>query len=431
MKRATRNSLVVAVILLIALPVTLFAGAAAEPTPTGPINIVYWRALTGAAGDAQDELVARFNASQTRVIAEAQFQGAYAELLQKLLAGLAAGAVPDVVLLDSPFVGLFAKDGALVSLDSYVAGDKSGFDLKDYIPGLLQDGYYGGSLYALPFMRSTPLIYYNADLFKEVGLPDRAPDTWQELREFSKKLTKVASDGTVERYGTAFPLSRSSAHWYFQAAVYANGGQVSDDDFGIHLEEAPAMEAAQLWQDMVFKDKTAIGSTDPHGEFLNGRVGIVFGSTGSMGSLMSRATFNVMGAFIPKNVQRLVPVGGSVLAMTSSDKTRQSGTWDFLKYMTGPESNSYVIQMTGYMPVTKSASSYPDTVAYYNQYPERRVAVDQLIYTRPQASVISLGMGTEILRQMLEKLLIGGMPVKQVMAETTADLLKEYNDSYK
>jgi sn-glycerol 3-phosphate transport system substrate-binding protein len=74
---------------------------------------------------------------------------------------------------------------------------------------------------------------------------------------------------------------------------------------------------------------------------------------------------------------------------------------------------------------------YPATVAYYEANPIRKVAVDQLQFTRPQASVISLGKGTEILRQMIEKLLIGNMDPKKVMEETSADLLKEYNDSFK
>jgi sn-glycerol 3-phosphate transport system substrate-binding protein len=83
------------------------------------------------------------------------------------------------------------------------------------------------------------------------------------------------------------------------------------------------------------------------------------------------------------------------------------------------------------MPVSKSSMEYPDTVAYYEANPIRKVAVDQLQYTRPQASVISLGKGTEILRQMIEKLLIGNMDVRTVMQETSADLTKEYNESFK
>jgi sn-glycerol 3-phosphate transport system substrate-binding protein len=422
--------MVAMLVVLLAVPVALWAAGAQDQAQQGPINIVYWRSLTGVAGESQDELVKRFNASQDRVIAEAQFQGAYADLIQKLLAGLAAGTVPDVVLLDSPFVVLFAKDGVLVPLEDIAARDRSGFKLTDFIPGLLQDGYYDKKLYALPFLRSTPLLYYNAQMFKEAGLPDRAPKTWDEFREFSRKLT-VVSGAETTRYGAAFTMSTTTAHWYFQGAVYAYGGQISDEKFGIHLNEAPAIKAATLWQDMVFKDKTAIGSLDPHTEFLNKRVGIVFGSTGSMGNLFSRATFPVAAAFMPGQVQNLVPVGGAVLAMTSKDRNKQTAAWEFMKYMTNADSQAYLVQKTGYMPNSQSAVNHPDTVAYFKQYPERKVAIEQLQYTRPQASVISLGKGTEILRQMVEKLLVGNMNPTTVMAETTTALIKEYNDTFK
>ena len=411
------------------LPALWAAGAKDAAQPTGPVDIVYWRSLTGVAGDAQDELVERFNASQDLITAEAQFQGAYADLVQKLLAGLAARAVPDVVLLDSPFVGLFAKDGVLVPLDTFAAADRTGFSFENYIAGLRQDGYYDGKPYAVPFMRSTPLLYYNADMFREAGLPVRAPDTWEEFAEFSRRLTKVAG-GETTQFGSVFTMGRTTAHWYFQGAVYGYGGQISDDDFNIHLETPAVYSAAQLWQDMVLKDKSAIASTDPHGEFLNNRVAIAFGSTGSMANLFGRATFDVRAGFMPGQVQRLVPVGGAVLAMTSTDRARQNGTWEFMKYMTNPDSISFIVRTTGYMPISRASLEHPETVAYYNQYPERRVAVDQLAYTRPQASVISLGMGTEILRQMVEKMLIGGVPVQQVMRETTIDLRKEIEESF-
>ncbi len=426
-----KRYVLVLLIALLALGTTaVWAGAAAEQAPEGPVKIVYWRSLTGVAGEVQEELVARFNASQEKVIVESQFQGAYAEILQKLLAALAAGELPDVVLLDSPFVALFAKDGALVSLDQFVKKDKTGFDLDDYIPGLIQDGYYDGSLYAMPVMRSTPLLYVNGDMLVEAGLPRRAPKTWDEFREFSKKVSKYNAAGEPIQLGAGFTMGQTSAHWYFQGAVYSFGGLVSDEQFNIHLTEEPAVKLATLWQDMVFKDKTAMPSNS-HDDFLNRKVAMVFGSTGSMGNLLSRADFDVIPAFMPGQVQNLVPVGGSVLAMTSTDKFRQDAAWEFMKYMTSAEANSEIVIKTGYMPVSKSSMSYPATVAYYETNPVRKVAVDQLQFTRPQASVISLGKGTEILRQMIEKLLIGNMDPKKVMEETSADLLKEYNDSFK
>ena len=60
----------------------------------------------------------------------------------------------------------------------------------------------------------------------------------------------------------------------------------------------------------------------------------------------------------------------------------------------------------------------------------RDVLMFLLAYTRPQASVISLGKGTEILRQMVEKLLVGGLPPQQVMRETAADLRKEDSETF-
>lgn len=403
--------------------------AAASVVPAAPVKVVYWRALTGAAGDVQDELVKKFNESQSAVSAEVQFQGAYAELVQKLLAAMAAAAVPDVVLLDSPFVALFAKDDALVQLDRFAADAKTGLDLKGFIPGLLADGYYKGKLYALPFMRSTPLLYFNRDMFAEAGLPDRAPDTWDEFREFCRKMTKA------DRFGAAFTLGTTTAHWYLQGAIYAFGGEVSDENFAIKLESPQAIAAAQLWQDLVFKDKTAVAGNvaagDAQNDLLNGRVGMAFGSTGSMANIMSRAKFRVGMGFMPGQVKRAVPVGGSVLAMTSTDKARQAATWELMKFLTSPASNATIVVKTGYMPTSKAAMEHSDTVEYFKQYPERRIALDQLQYARPQASVISLGKGTEILRQAVEKLLVGGVPAAQVMREAAADLKKEYEESFK
>jgi sn-glycerol 3-phosphate transport system substrate-binding protein len=150
-----------------------------------------------------------------------------------------------------------------------------------------------------------------------------------------------------------------------------------------------------------------------------------------MGNVMSRATFQVIPAFIPGQKKNSVPVGGSVLAMPSSDKWRQWAAWEFMKFFTGTESQAYLAEKTGYMPNSTSASKHPNLVAYYAKNPQWKVAIDQLQFVRAQASVISLPKGTEILRQMAEKLLIANMDVKQVMAETKAELEKEYNENFK
>ena len=413
---------------------TLLAGCGGTASePEGPVTVVYWRALTGAKGDVQDELAARFNEAQDDIIVDVQFQGEYGELVQKLQAAIAANALPDMVLLDSPFVVLFAKDNILVPLDDFAADEEIGVDLDNYMEGLLSDGYYKGKLYALPLMRSTPLLYYNADMFAEAGLPDRVPETWDEFKEFCDKLT-IVEDGEIKQQGVSFTMGTTSAHWYLQAAIYAYGGEVSDEDFNILLTEPKAMAAAQLWQDIVFKYETGKAGVDEggsHGDFLNHRVGMVFGSTGSMGGLIEKSDFTLGAGMIPEQERRQVPVGGSVIAMTSTDEARQKAAWEFMKYMTNATSNYEVVIQTGYLPTSQAALEYGPMVKYFETYPERAIALEQLKYARPQATVISLAKGTEILRQVVEKLLVGNIPVQQVMEEATVDLTTEYEESFK
>ncbi|MPM08517.1 sn-glycerol-3-phosphate-binding periplasmic protein UgpB [bioreactor metagenome] len=427
--RKSMNIVVLLVMLLVSTTMVWGAGAKEAAKPEGPIKILYWRSLTGVAGDAQDEIVRRFNESRSDIIVESQFQGTYAEILQKLQAALAAGDVPDLVLLDSPHLQIFAKDGVLVNLDSFVAKEPKGF-LEDYMPGLLADSYYNKSLYSLPALRSTPLLYINEDMLAEAGLPRRAPATWDEFREYCKKLTKVNAAGETTQYGVGFTMGATTAHWYFQGAVYAFDGKISDENFKIHLTEAPAVAAAKLWQDMVFIDKSAVPSVS-HDDLFNKKVAMVFGSTGSMGNVMNRATFKVLPAFIPGQVRNGVPVGGAVIAMPSTDTWRQWAAWEFMKFFTGTDSQAYLAEKTGYMPNSLSASKHPDLVKYYAANPQWKVAIDQLKYVQPQASVISFPKGTEILRQMAEKLLIANMDVNRVMAETKAELEKEYNENFK
>jgi len=399
-----------------------------------PVKVVYWRALTGVAGDVQDELAQLFNESQDEVEVEVQFQGEYAEVLQKLQAALIAGEVPDLVLLDSPFVALFAKDGVLVPLDDFAADPEKGLDMSSFFQGLVMDGYYDGTLYALPMMRSTPLLYYNADMFAEAGLPDRAPETWDEFKEFCDALTIFGDDGIPVQQGVSFTMTRTTAHWYLQALIYAYGGEISDEDFNILIDSPEAIEAAQLWQDIVFEYRTGKAGVDEggsHADFLNHRVGMVFGSTGSMGSLLQNADFKLGAGMIPAQVRRQVPVGGSVIAMTSTDPVRQAAAWEFMKFVVSPESNARIVQATGYLPISQAALETETLQEYFAQYPERAIALEQLQYARPQASVISLAMGTEILRQAVERLLVANDPVEEIMADTKEALITEYEENFK
>ncbi len=412
--------------------------AVAQPTattaaPKAPVKIVYWRALSGAPGDAQEEIAKRFNAAQKEVIVEVQFQGTYPELMRKLQAALAARSTPDVVMLDSPQMPYFAKNGALVPMDDFVKG-ADGINLKDYLSGLVADGYFDGKLYSFPFARSTPILYFNRDMFKEVGLPDRAPETWDEFLEFSKKLTKKEGSET-KRVGYSVQMGTTTAHWYFQELLYAYGNDVSDDKFNVLLDQQNGIDAAKFLQDMIFVHGAANAGTGPdgaQGEFTNQRSGLHFGSTGSLVNITTTSKFNVGVGFMPAAKRRQVPIGGSVLAiMSAAPKDKQAAAWKFIKYMTNAESNVYFVQKTGYMPISTAAVNSAEMKEFMTKNPAFKVAVDQLQFVRPQASIIAVPEATEIFRQLVEKLTVGKIDPATAMKEATVALKKAYNETFK
>lgn len=416
------------VLLAVMLASILGACAPAEATPTGPVKIVYWRAISGAGGDAQEELVKRFNASQSQVIVESQYQGSYQDIQTKLQAAIVAKTTPTVVMFDSPLMPYFAKNGQLAPLDDYIKG-KDGVDLKDFYSGLYADGVYDGKQYGWPFARSTPILYYNKDMFKEAGLPDRAPATWTEFKEFCQKLT--IKD---KRVGYAVQMGVTTAHWYFQGMLYAHGNDISDNKFNVMIDQPTGVAAAKYLQDLILAGIAVpgTGADGAQGEFINQRAGMHFGSTGSLGTIVKTAKFNVGVGFIPGEARRQVPIGGSVLSvMASASKFEKDAAWKFIKFMTSPESNVYFVKQSGYMPLSKSAAENKDMVAFMAANPNFKVAVDQLQYVRPQASVMALPQGMEIFRQAVEKLTVGKLDPATVMKDTKAALEKEYNENFK
>lgn len=63
--------------------------------------------------------------------------------------------------------------------------------------------------YGIPWQRSTIILYYNKDAYKEAGLdPETPPTTWKELEEYAQKLTKE-ENGTTTRYGIQIPSDKA------------------------------------------------------------------------------------------------------------------------------------------------------------------------------------------------------------------------------
>jgi sn-glycerol 3-phosphate transport system substrate-binding protein len=400
------------------------------PAPTAAASaaakVLYWGSFAGNLGKAEQETVERFNKQSTAVQVEYQFQGSYEETAQKLSAALAARqGLPDATLLSDVWWQKFWLNKTISPFDPYMQAQK--VDRADYVDSFVTEGTRQGKLMWIPFARSTPMLYYNKDHFKEAGLADKAPETWAELLEWAPKLVKKEGND-VKRPAILMALAASYNAWVFQPVVWQWGGRYSDDDMNIKIQEKEAVAAGQHYQDLIFKHKIATVPKDNVVDFQNGLGSIVFASTASLAGIEGNSKFPVGTGFLPKGPAGFgCCTGGSGLAlMAASSEEKRAAAFEYVKFATSPEHTAWWSQNTGYMPVRKSAADSKEMNEFYKQKPNFTTAVKQLALTKPQDwARVGIPNGDQMIGKGLERITVAQEPVEAVFKDLQAQLEKE------
>lgn len=371
----------------------------------GSVEIDFWYSLGGKNGEVIAGMIEEFNESQDKIIVNGTYQGNYYENHAKVLSAIASDTQPDITMVEIASIGAFADAGALENLGTYVQSEGTDF-IKDYIPGLMGNSYWKNKLYAVPFNRSTPILYLNKDMLREANLNLAGPKTWDELREYARKLTKKG-----EVYGFESPIDI----WFYEALVFENGGKIlSDDGMKPRFNSQKGIEPVEFWQDMIEEGIMKMPPGEKYNawdvafqDFINKKVGMIFTSTGSLNSLMEQAPFEVGTAFLPAKKDYGVPTGGTNLAILSkSSDIEKKAAWEFAKFMTSKEQTTHWSKSTGYMPVTVSSVNSKKMEELYVQKPQFKVAVDQLEYAKPRPMVPAYKELQEIIMTEIQRAVI-------------------------
>eukprot|EP00903_Cladosiphon_okamuranus_P002010 g2008.t1 len=361
-------------ILTLALAAGLMSSAASAQT-----KIEFWHAFSGNNGSAVEELAAKFNDSQSDYELVPVYTGKYAEGTQKLTAAIAGKTAPGLVMLEITRYGLFADRGALEPLQPYI--DAAGSDWTNQIrPFALEASKYLGESYVVPFNVSTPVMYYNKDLFSAAGLdPNQPPKTWADLLDMGQKLT-VTEDGETKQWGISPP-----PQWVRWAMTnQAVGGWVDPADNAVQIDLPGSVKAYQTAADWVNVHKVssqeaALDDKLADEYFITGRAAIEFDSTGSLTRQLADAKFDLGVAPLPCEEVCAAPIGGATLGIVASaEKAVKDGAWEFIRFVTTPENSAFVFVRTGYLPIVKGAIDMPLAKERIAEHPEYLVANNQL-----------------------------------------------------
>src|ERR1700709_53089 len=200
----------------------MLAGALAAlfliPRPAAAVDLTmyYPVAVGGPVTKIIDDMVDRFGKENPDIKVSAVYAGNYTDTMTKAMTAMKGGQPPQLSVLLSTDVFTLMDENAIVPIDGLVT-DKAWF--KEFYPAFMANGQIDGKTWSIPFQRSTIVLYWNKDAFKEAGLdPEKAPASWDEMAEMGKKLIKKAASGNTRRRGVAIPTP-GYASWMLQEAA--------------------------------------------------------------------------------------------------------------------------------------------------------------------------------------------------------------------
>lgn len=443
----------IAFLLLAALAVSSLAGCASQQASSGatpssaqassgsgsaePVTITFWHSMGGVNGKAIDTLVKKFNdENKDGITVEAQYQGEYDDAINKLKSAQIGSMGADLVQIYDIGTRFMIDSGWVIPMQELIDRDK--WDVSQVEPNIAAYYTVDNKLYSMPFNSSTPILYYNKDIFKKAGI-DKAPASFDEIAADGDALMKTG--------GAKMAISLGIYGWFFEQFLCKQGLAYADSGNGrekaatkvVFDENGGGLKIADKWLQLRQKGyapNVGRGGDSGLASFSAGDAAMTLGSTASLKQILTDVgtKFEVGTAYFPKvnnDDKGGVSIGGASLwALNNKDEKKEAAVWTFVKFMVSPESQAYWNSQTGYFPITTAAHDEPVFKENIEKYPQFETAIDQLHDSAPEYAGALISVFPEA-RQTVESELENMLNGKQTSQQAIDNMAKGINESIK
>ena len=360
--------------------------------------------MSGELGRQLDKLAADFNASQSEYRIVPNYKGNYTETVTAAIFAFRSRSQPTIVQVNEIATAtMMAAKGAIYPVFELMRDEQEPFSPAAYLPAVT--GYYAdvaGNLLSFPFNASTPILYYNKNLFRSAGLdPETAPKTWPEVGAAAKKLR---ASGAVCGFTTSWPswinVENFSAFHNLAVSTKANGFDGLD---AVLVFNNPVMvrHIAQLaeWQAGKAFDYSGRG-TSAEPRFQNGECGIFIGSSATRADIKANSKFEVGYGMLPywpgvKGAPQNSIIGGATLwVLRDRPRAEYKGVAKFFGYLSKPEVQAAWHQNTGYLPITRAAFDLTRAQGFYDRNPGTAMSIEQITLKPPTDNSKGVRLGS-------------------------------------
>ena len=417
--------------LIIAAFASLALCAAAEVE----ISFYYPVAVGGPITKTIDQMSADFERDNPGIKVKPIYAGTYQETIVKAITAHKSGQPPSTAILLSTDMYTLIDEDAIVPFDEIATAADDKAWMASFYPAFMANSRTGGKTWGIPFQRSTIVLYWNKDLFKEAGLdPNRPPATWKEMLEYAQKLTKHDASGNVTQWGLQIPSS-GFPYWLFQGLTTPNGVELMNAaGTETYFDKPEVVDALAFWVDLGRKHKVMPAGVVEWGttpkDFFERKIAMMWTTTGNLTNVRNNAKFEFGVAMLPAAKRRGSPTGGgNFYVFKKSTKEQQQAAVKFARWMTTPERAAQWGIDTGYVAVRPDAWQTAKMSEYVKGFPVAAVARDQLQFSVAELSTHDNQRVTKALNDGLQAALTGAKTPEQAMKDAQAEasrILRSY-----
>ena len=416
-----------------------FAAAMSTSSALAATEISWWHAMDAQLGQKLEAIAETFNKSQSEYRIVPTYKGTYAETLTGAIAAFRAKEQPAIVQVFEVGTGtMMAAKGAVKPVYQLMQEAGEPWEPSAFLAPVT--GYYSdteGNILSLPFNSSTPIMYFNKDVFEKAGLDrNAAPKTWAEVEEFSKKIVEsgAAKCGFTTGWVSWVQLENVSAIHDRPYGTLENGFGGLETEFTFNGDvQVKHWSNLKKWADAgLFQYGGPAGGADAPAKFYSGECAIYMNSSASRAGVVANSKeFEVGFAPLPYYEDVIAEpknsiIGGATLwALAGHSDDVYKGIARFFTYLSQPEVQADWHQATGYLPITNAAFDLGQEQGYYEQNPGSDVAIKQITRGTPTPNSKGIRFGNltqvrNVVDEQFEALLAGQKDAQKALDDAVA-----------
>ncbi len=347
--------------------------------PKDPVSLTVWHYYNGTQQAAFDALVEGFNDTVGRelgIYVQSYSQGSVSDLETAVRAAIdgkvGADPMPDIFSSYADTAYEVEQAGALADLSRYLDQE----DLDRYVESYIEEGRIAadGTIRIFPTAKSTEIMMINKTdwepfaaatgaSLEDLRTIEGVADTARAYYEWTDGLTPEIPEDGKAFYG------RDAVANYFIIGMQQLGVEIFQVENGEMTLNVPKEELRRLWEN--YYVPMVKGYFGAYGSFRSDDVktGDILAYTGSTTSAMYfpdqvelddgsyPIDYIVMEAPVFQDARRFAVQQGAGMVVSKSDERHEYAAVEFLKWFTQPDHNLRFGCVSGYLPVTKEASS--------------------------------------------------------------------------